>query len=534
MIEKINEDELMFLECLYDPVCMIECLFTDLENDNLAAFSPETFSHVRLGQLSLLSYEYCIDLEDPSLSIKENFKQREGAGTIFCYGGRKFGKTLFGEKLDLCLDLILMEGDNVGFSSFDAIHIEGVLEPVIQAFENHPFLSMFDTRVKRNPYLIYLRKNRSRVLGVNMNLSGENPGGQFFQKHFSKLYIEEASFETQEVYEKRLDSISENGCVFRVTGMTNFTKHSPSGRIYYNQANKRYLVNYPQFVNPKWDDTEKEKAIKEHSGEQSISYRMFVRGEVVEDGISALDMERVRQNYNDKKFIKNIEITKENYLNFVDKLIVEKPGNSEFMYIAADIGESASSEIIIISKTNNTYHYLYNITLYNLTDKEQFQIFKYLAYTLEANIISLDCTDGQGRAIFRSLEELFPRENLCWVGFNEKIPIEPLKDENDNVVFKDGQIVYKEEMVDAWSMKRLRDLLYEKGKISIPIDYKFDAQLNSVIATQSGNKILYSCSSKKDGDHLFAAWRVFAIAEWKNYLTTLQPIRQKHFSKTGF
>lgn len=862
MIEKLNKDEEELIESLFDPICLIECLFSDLDNNNLAAFDENKFSEVRLGQKSMVSYEYCLDYDNMKLTTKQKFKQREGSGNVFCFGARRFGKTLITESLDLILDLILMEGDNVGFSSYDAIHIEGVLEGVIQAFENHPFLRMFDARVKRNPYLIALRKNGSRVIGVNMNLcvdeqteiltdngwrnidtidkndkalslnlktniadyynieniyknnyngdvyemkgfsnfvftpehkilynwtfiqpwklkaiqefnnkansqillkdsfiwnredrvepivfnirknnrffekkeidfdlwleflgwyvseghiseenlvfitqyksanpekcliienilrrmgvnfcfvkdkqykiycadiakhlrencyegnyirvktiynshtkkvpsyiknlssrqiglflkhyklgdanctiskqladdvmelmlkngkriscsqgkdgtyyineltaqfrnvplkniikrdyngrvwcietnphhlifirrngkccwtgnSGENPGGQFFQKHFSKLYIEEASQEVQEVYEKRLDSVSENGCVFRISGMTDFIKYSPPGKIYYEQNNQPWVVNYPQFVNPKWDEKEKEKAIKEHSGESSVSYRMYVKGEIVEDRNSAIDMERVRANYNENKIIKNFEITKENLFDFQNIIIIERPKNAEVIYIAADIGEVASSEIIIISKVNETYHYLYNITLYNITDKEQFNIFKYIIWQMEANYIALDTTDGTGRSIYRSLEEIFPKESLVWCGFNEKIQIDVLRDDNGNILMKDGNILYKEEMVAAWSVKRLKDLLYEKGKVNLPIDHKLDTQLNSVISIQSGNKTLYECISKSNGDHLFAAWRVFAIAEWKNYMTNTNSIKRKTFSKIG-
>ena len=136
-----------------------------------------------------------------------------------------------------------------------------------------------------------------------------------------------------------------------------------------------------------------------------------------------------------------------------------------------------------------------------------------------------------GRAIYRSLEEIFPKENLCWVSFNEKIKVEVEKDDNGNVIMKDGQPVWKEEYVDSWSVKRLRDILYEEGKFELPLDYKFDSQLNSVIATQSGNRTLYTCISSED--HLFASFRVFGITEWTNYLTIVKNIKKKQFFKSG-
>jgi hypothetical protein len=527
LLEKIEEEELEFLECLYNPISFTECAFSNL--DILTLFEEDTFSEVRLYQFPLLSYEYMIDTIN-TLGVKGNFKLRENSGSLYCFGGRKYGKTLFVEIIDLLTSMYLNTGESCGFSSFDAMHIRSILEKVIQVLENHPIFSILDAKINRSPtYRIFL-KNGYECESINMNLSGENPGGQFFQKHLTRLYIEEASFETQKVYEKRLDSVSENGCVYRIAGMTNFTKYSPAGKAFYDITRKPLLVNYPQYVNPKWGEEERLKAIREHGGEDSMSYRIFVRGEVVEDGVSAIDMERVRKNYNEKKSIKHIELSKESFSNFENIIIVERPANAERLFVCADIGE-AVTEIVILSEVNQKYYYLYNITLYNLSDKEQFKIFQYLGEKLKTDLIGLDTTDGMGRAIFRSLEEVFPKENLCWVSFNEKIRVEVERDDKDNVIIKDGQPVWKEEYVDSWSVKRLRDLLYEEGRVELPLDYKFDSQLNSVISTQTGNRTLYTCISSED--HLFAAFRVFGITEWTNYLTIVKSIQKKTFAKSG-
>jgi hypothetical protein len=527
LLEKLENEDLEFLELLNNPIAFIECLFSDL--DNLILLEEDTFSEVRFYQFPLLSYEYLID-RHTKLNDKDNFKLKENSGSCYCFGGRRYGKTLFIEILDLLLSMVHNNGESCGFSSFDAMHIRGILEKVIQVLENHPFFTIYDARINRSPtYRIFL-KNGYCCESINMNLSGENPGGQFFQKHLTRLYIEEASFETEKVYEKRLDSVSENGCVYRIAGMTNFTKYSPAGKAFYDIHRKSLVVNYPQYVNPKWGEAERLKAIREHGGEDSMSYRIFVRGEVVEDGVSAIDMERVRKNYNTKKTIKHIEVSKENFSNLENILIVERPGNAERLFVCADIGE-AVTEIVIISEVNTIYNYLYNITVYNLSDKEQYKIFKYLGEKLKANLIGLDVTDGMGRAIYRSLAEVFPKENLCWCGFNEKIKVEIDKDESGNVRMEDGKPVWKEEYVDSWSVKRLRDILYEEGKINLPVDYKFDSQLNQVISTQSGNRTLYTCISSED--HLFAAFRVFAITEWTNYLTIVKNIQKKTFCKSG-
>jgi hypothetical protein len=527
LLEKLDTEELEFLEGLNNPIALIECLFSDL--DNLILFEEDTFSEVRLYQFPLLSYEYLIDKVNTS-NDKDNFKLKENSGSVYCFGGRKYGKTLFVEILDLLTSMIHNNGESCGFSSFDAMHIRGILEKIIQVLENHVFFTIYEAKINRSPTYRMFLKNGYCCESINMNLSGENPGGQFFQKHLTRLYIEEASFETQKVYEKRLDSVSENGCVFRIAGMTNFTKYSPAGKAYYDLTRRQLLVNYPQYVNPKWGEAERLKAVREHGGEDSMSYRIFVKGEVVEDGVSAIDMERVRKNYNQKKVIKHIEVSKENFGNFENIIIVERPSNADRLFVCADIGE-AVTEIVMLSEVNQKYYYIYNITLYNLSDKEQFKIFKYIGEKTKANLIGLDVTDGMGRAIYRSLEEVFPKENLCWVGFNEKIQVEIEKDDKGNVIMKEGKPTWIEEYVDSWSVKRLRDLLYEEGRIELPLDYKFDSQLNQVIATQSGNRTLYTCISSED--HLFAAFRVFGITEWTNYLTIVKNIQKKTFCKSG-
>jgi len=842
MIAKISNEELDFIETFYNPIAVTEYLFSDF--DNLALMEDDKLSHVRMGQFPLLSYEYLID-DDPELSEKENFQKKKCAGEVYCLGGRLFGKTLLGEKVDICLTFLLEESMSLGFSSYDALHIRGVLEDVILGIERHPIFKEFHPQITRSPnYRITAHGNT--LEGVNMNLTGKKPGAQFFQKHFHKLWIEEASFETEEVYRQRRDSVSENGCIYRILGMTNFTKYSPCGKLFYDLSKRHHIVNLPQYCvaenskilmsdfsykniqdvnigdeiltlpeqapfnlikakilnvfdngikntvklvsennflfitpdhkiltahekwsdkfwkrlndtkptdrfvslpaihnlhsyyegmfygfveaegyfresrktytiaqkdeleslehllsylkikhssyddntceglkrfsigksnykyiqsikervlkekdvaqgcldgflmsdgciyisklnklqvtitqknktailekilsflnvdyskfykdvdmfgyllpktsvllncpfskkgkklhnflykkctiksfrnnkikylkdierhvydlqtttgtyiangvvvhncNPKWDYREKEKAIKDFNGEQSIGYRIFIKGEVVEEGVSVFDMSRVRKNYVETRKTKIFEINKEMF-NYFEEILspIETPKSYTESYISADIGEAAPTEITIIFKIKDKYRYVYNIILYGLSDKEQYKIFHWLGKKIKATYIALDTTDGTGRAIFRSLEEVFPRENLVWVSFNEKLPVDFERDDYDNVVMKKGIPTYVEEYVSVWSVKHLQDLLYSE-RMELPIDYKLDMQLNSVIALQSGSRVTYSCVAQEN--HLFQSFQVFSIAQWNCEFLNIKPISTKTFCKTG-
>jgi hypothetical protein len=490
------------------------------------------------------------------------------------------------------------------------------------------------------------------------------------------------SFETKEVYEKRLDAVSENGCVVRAAGMTNFTKYSPSGTRFYDLENRAWVCNLPQYCvaegskvlmsdlstrnieniqigdeiltltekapykmvktkvtnkvfigeketiklnngyndllltpdhkllhksgkwnrkwtqakdlkddsevyyikrfvkdfitnftikslskspvtkeygyknkvydltteahsfiangyvvhncNPKWNEKEKQEAIRRHGGENSISYRIFVKGEVVEEGISVFDMERVRRNYLEKKVVKAFEITKDNFHDFRNILVVDRPQSIEAVHIDADIGESAPTEIIITFKSGNAYKLVYRVTCYNLTEKQQPEIFIHLTEQLKANYIGIDTTDGTGRSIFRTLNQRYPSENLVWCAFNEKINVGFKKDDKDNVICDEkGNPIIEEEYVAEWSIKRLKDLLYglDIHVLKLPVDYQIDKQLNSVVSTQSGARTVYSVVGEED--HLLAAMRVFAISQWQKEFASHKPIVTKKFSKSG-
>jgi len=421
--------------------------------------------------------------------------------------------TLVTEKLDIPLSMMHDDGFQCGFSSIDAIHIRGVLDTVKRTVENHPILKIWGCKVRTAPNYLFEAKNGWVLEGINMNRNAKNPGEQWFSKHLKKVWIEEASLETIAIYNIRKEALSETGAILRISGMTNFTRYMPAGLQFYAPENQSKVVNLPQFVNPFWDEAEKQDRIKEYGGESDINYRVFVKGEVVEDGVSEIDMERVKQNcYLKRKKIKRFEITKDSYKNFRNLIVVERPKSAERIFINADIGESAGTDVIILSEIENKYNYIYNIVLYNLTSDEQTEFFKWLIEKLNANIIGIDCGDGTGRAVYRGLEKVYPKANLVWYDGSMKVDVDFEKDEKGEIVFRKGIPICKQEFMSEWSVRRLKVLLYE-GRIKIPQDFKLEVQLTSVISMQSGTRTIYACPSTS-GDHLFDAFRTFSISQW--------------------
>lgn len=528
LIEKITEEELEFMETLCDPVAMAEIFFHDY--DNLELYDEDQFGHIRHGQIPMLSFEYMVDDDDPNLSIKENFKKLEGAGTLYNFGARRFGKSLISLIIDILESMIHLDNWHTLYSSYDALHILQILERVIPAAEHHPFYKLLDVQVKRSPNYVIKSKNGFELQSVNMNITSKEAGSNFFGHHTKKLWIDEMSKTTSQVEEKLIDAVSELGCINRWSGMTDFTRHSPAGKVFEDFKNKRWVCNFPQYISPMWDEEERQKMERRYGGAKTVAYRTFVKGEVCEDGISVFDMDRVRANYNEKKQIKSFEINKDNYKSFKNIIVVDRPKNAELTILGADIGETAPTEIIITFKTNDKYHYTYNITLYNLTDKQQYKIFKYLIILLNAEITGIDCGDGTGRSIYRRLEEDFTSDRLFYYDGSKKIAVGYRKDDEGKVCMVNGKPEVDEEFMAEWSVKHLKGILYET-KMVIPQDFKFDTQINSVISLNLSNRTVYECVAPTN--HLFDAFKVWALSQWTVSFKESAVIKRKAFSKTG-
>lgn len=518
ILEKINSEELEFCESWFTPEILTECLFHNF--DNLAIFDETKFGNIRNYQIPMLSQESLYDFdamqEYYSLDEKETFNLRKNVADIYCYGARLFGKTMCVERLDVPLSMLHDEGYPCGFTSMDLIHLRGVLDSIANSIKKHPILKEWlSGQIRAHPNYNIEAKNGWVLIGVNMNIkAGKDEGDQFFQRHFKKLWMEESSFETEKVIKKRTEATAEVGMIERFAGMTNFTKHMPAGEAFYNLDNRRKVLNLPQYVNKySWSDKKRKEKIKQYGGKGSVDYLVFVEGEVIESGISEFDMDLVRENYLEKKEIKRFEIRKERFSRFRDIITIERPKNSECIYVCADVGDGAGgTDIIIMSEVNGIYRYLYNISLYSLKLEQQIEIFKYLIDNTQANMIGIECGEAFGRNLSDKLEDLYGIEHVIRYAGNKKVKVGFEKDKDGKEIIKEGKLIYKEEHMSEWSVRRLKTLLYN-SKFKLPMDYRFDKMFNAVISNISGERKKFLCPSSI-GDHLFDAFRVFAIVLW--------------------
>ena len=528
MLKKLSDDEQILFECLCMSRSFVEVMFSNL--DNLIEFDEEKFSYIRPYQETMLSYEYAV-ADDQEATDKENFLRRKGAGDSYAIASRRIGKSLVFLICDMLQSIQLLAGWETAFGSYDANHVRKIFSSVMPVVEYHPCYKGIKKVYNQTPQYLYIGKNGMKICGVNENAINQRKAGEnWIGLHPKKTWYEEISRWCRVAQEKQTEATSEFGTIFRGSGMADCTKNSPAGELVSDRRNKEIIINYPQFANPTWDIYNRAESLKKYKSESSFGWKVYVLGELVEDGYSALDMALISECYNELTEIKNIEINKSNFDYFKDIIVVDKPKDAIATYLATDVSDINISEMMIIFDTPFLLKYRYNITMIGLTDEQIYQVSKFIGEKLEATIIAVDCGEATGRSVIRRLLKDFPPENLFEYAGNKKI-IVAFEKTKDNYLKYDsaGKPVVKEEFMSEWAIQVIKEICYNK-RIDIPIDHKLDEQLSKLVSTKSGNRVLYAVSGE---DHLFDAFKVFCCAWWQNHLANISPIKKKKFCKTG-
>ncbi|MFO7970092.1 MAG: hypothetical protein R6U15_08305 [Candidatus Izemoplasmatales bacterium] len=541
MIEKLDDNELEKISFMHDPVALMETLIPS----NLKA--PHTWGTddqgitVRPYQMAMLDYSYMY-ADDPELKEKENFKKKIGAGTCYNISARNTGKSY----CDQCNDfftLIHGEGDESCHSSFDFKHLKKVLTPVANLAKFHPFFEMFrrsgkDGSVRWTGGGLEVDTMLGHTLyGKNEKADSDDPGTDFHGLHTKRWTSEEHSYATTKGMEKRVDAISSLGCIDRFSGIPDVRKGSPLGDLLLDDTRKNRICRLPQYVREDWDEDTKQRAIKEYNGESSFAYKLNVLAETIEGAFGRWDMRRVRKLcYNPKKKIKEFEFGRDNIAHLdscptfeektekiyelLNKTIVIDNVPSELTIIASDIGTTGTpSQVCIFFGNKDKMKWRYLISLFRLTTQEQARIFKWLYDKLDKVVISLDCTDADGRAIADELEILgIPKDRITRNIMHAKIKVGFSYDKEGNVeIEKNGEPIYKIESTIDWACSEL-DKIFYNSLIEIPHSELFLKEFPAYFATKIGTRFKYGSSTS---DHLVQSFQCFSICRFYNLNTDL-------------
>jgi len=524
MIKNLTEKELFFCEQFYNARCLVETTFSKGAPRNWN--DGKKCILLRPYQRSFLGFDSALE-DDDRLSELDNFRRRIKVGTKIVISARKIGKTFIALVASILMKLVHYRDKEMTMASYDEKHVDKVLNDVKPFMFYHNFYRSYRQRIAGKPEYVIETKNGNRLFGINETVKGKSPGQNWNGHHTSINFQDEIQAETEESYSPKIDAVSDFGAMEILCGIPLITKVSPLGRTLRDPTLKKNIVRLPQYVSYVWDEATKQQRIRQYGGEESSGYRINVAADLIEGACGAFDMERVKANFNKKRIIKRFEITKKTFKNFKSSLIIEPIANADRVFVSADVGDTAATEIAVIAKINKRYHLIYNITTYRLSLTQELpDIMEYIFRTVKANFMSLDCTI-MGKPVYEILSERLNEKTLnekgeitkvvkrvYWCAFNEDIVTGFEKDDN-GIIIRDskGIPVEKKENTLVFSVRRLNELFFDR-KFDIPDDdYKFENQFSSYVSIISGNRIIYDTTMSED--HYVQCMETFAILEWQ-------------------
>jgi len=540
MIKNLTEEELFFCERFFDVRCFIESTFSKGTPKNWNDKKP--CISIRAYQRPFFGFDSALE-DDDRLSELENFRKRIAVGTKIIVSARKIGKTFCGLVANILMKIVHYSDLEIAMASYDEKHVSKVMDSVKEFIGYHNFYKSYKQRITGSPEYLIETKNGNKLFGINETTKGKSPGENFWGHHFHIIFQDEIQAETETAYTHKVDAVSDFGSLEIFCGIPLVTKTSPLGRILHDRSFKKSLIRLPQYVSHLWDEATKERRIRDYGGKETSSYKINVAADLVEGASGAFDLENVRACYNKKRTIKRFEITKNNINYFKSLLVLDRLPQASKIFVTADIGDTAATEICVIALINKKYHLIYNITTYRLSLTQELpDVIEYIFRQVGGNFLAVDSTI-LGKPVYEILSErlndkefddkgMLTKVNrrVHYCAFNEDIVTGFEKNEKGRVIRDNkGNVIEKKENALVFSVRRLNELFFDR-KFDIPDDdYKFDNQFSSYVSTVSGNRIVYGSTTE---DHYLQGMQVFAVLEW---LTEQLPILtvQKDPKKPG-
>jgi hypothetical protein len=163
-----------------------------------------------------------------------------------------------------------------------------------------------------------------------------------------------------------------------------------------------------------------------------------------------------------------------------------------------------------------------------LTVQEQAKVFKWLYDKMDNCILSLDCSEGAGRAIADELIILgVPQERIIRCLFNAKMIIGFEKNNDDTLKYDDrGNPLYKFEQQIDFANMQLEYCLYN-GLIEVPHSEKFLREFANYFMVNTGTSRRYGTTST---NHLLQSFQCAVLARFQLEFSNLtKPSNQNNF-----
>ena len=466
------------------------------------------------------------------------------------YGGRSFGKSITLE-FDMLQNSLNIYNEESLLTTFRRMHIKDRFEKVISYFTRIPYFRKFlkgsgdkttKDSITRTPfYDIHLRNGHS-LKGISV---GDDPLAVAIQgTHPVRRYIDEMQNYPKEAWVKFQSTRDPKGSYDKFYGCCDGRLDTPYYELDRKSKkfkNKRFHIS--RLMEPYFNQDDKLNLIQTFGSENSNDYLQQVLAQHGEPSWSVWPEQAIRACI-DKEEVKAGTGILKNHIDFItisakDYALAGTPqvflqhlripkGTSDVI-LAIDAGYSEPTCILPFMHINHRWH-LY--TIIELIDRmipdDQTEVIDYIADFFNAQMIPIDCSSADGRAVASSLQN-------------------PKREEYVNKNYKDRVI-----WVEFQKYFEVGKKFNEKKQEEEPIKEKVKDKTTTVLRQMFANQdfFLYYCEDllvqfnaekqrrsitgrteivTPDWVHIPEAFRCFAAAYFQKYLVVKDLVEEEEY-----
>lgn len=372
-------------------------------------------------------YQYIVVLADDAIVI----------------GGRSWGKSITLEA-SVVKSMVNGYGMESVLTAFRKLHIRDREEKIISYFENIAYLKMFlygkehtiRESINRSPIYTIKLLNGHIHYGISI---GDDPLAVNIQgTHPFYRYIEESQFFPREAWIKFQGARDPRGSYDKFIGVTDGRSKTPYADLKSGQIEKfkdcRFRIS--RRMEPYFDQKTKQEALDAFRSESSNEFLQQVDAKDGEPVFGYWNIYDIQMNFDRTEkpghpnileyAMKTYEITPKEYKDKEPSQVLydlpRLPNEDLMVIMAIDAGFSQPSMILPFFKWRGKWNLWFRVALRDKVNfDDQAEIIDYLADYIHANMIMIDCSSSEGKAIALSLQN---PKNMEYAAkkYNERIP----------------------------------------------------------------------------------------------------------------
>lgn len=472
--------------------------------------------------------------------FRENFILESGVNILVRYyqmppglcenlvwvGGRKTGKS-FDLEIDPIWYSVNYPYKKTLVTTLSEYQLPQRMKAIYLKLQLDPVLNLFIKNKKESPTFSIWLTNESHIEGV---IAGKHQKGEnVLSRHVHRILIDETQLYNLQAYQNLANATAEaeTALIERLYGVPDNRMDTPFAISIADVNKNSFKFRIPAWTNPFFNKAEELRCCTVYKGRETAGYKANVKAEESEVSGGAWDWDDISVNFSrdkkgalitakvfeiDKKDIELVTKNKEVDIKQLLPFLPPIPDDSQQILMGMDVGRTiAPSEIVIFSKNEKPkYQQICRIHLTRAMYSDQALIVDYLL-KLYGGIIAIDAT-GAGVSVldimkkFPSWDNLNYKECVYPVVFHAQIPTNILKNEEENFVYKNGQLQFETRQTKTYLSEILFTMFHDK-KFELPNDPLLQVEFCAEVKKAGRGFEIFDTTSS---DHVIDAFRCFA------------------------